>query len=191
MEDGALSGRTILFILPPHHFRDEEYSTPKAFLEKAGARVTVASSSLSPVTGMFGSVVTPDVSIEILNAGDFDAVLLVGGTGASKFWHSATVHRIVKHAHAAGKVVSAICLAPVTLANAGLLCGRHVTAYPSAKGFLEWKGAICTGKPVETAGSIVTASGPEAAEEFARTVARLMGQQNSTMPGSKSLTRSS
>jgi protease I len=76
--------------------------------------------------------------------------------------------------------VSAICLAPVTLANAGLLLGKRATAYPSAEGFLEWKGAIYTGRPVEIAGTIVTASGPEAVEEFARAIAELMVQNNST-----------
>jgi protease I len=174
----TLSGKSILFILPPRQFRDEEYATPKAFLEKSGARVTVASSSLSPARGMRGTVVTPEVSIEILNAEDFDAFLLVGGVGASKFWHSTTVHRIVKDANDAGKVVSAICLAPVTLANAGLLLGKRATAYPSAGSFLEWKGVHYTGNPVETAGNIITASGPEAAEEFARTVARSMVRNN-------------
>jgi protease I len=175
----TLRGKRVLFILPPHDFRDEEYSVPKAFLEKSGARVSVASSSLSPVKGMLGTVVAPDISVETLNAGDFDAVLLVGGVGSSKFWHSATVHRIVKEAHDAGKVVSAICLAPVTLANAGLLLGKRATAYPSAGSFLEWKGALYTGKAVETADNIITARGPDAAEEFARTVAKSMMQNDS------------
>jgi protease I len=180
MEELALSGKSILFILPPRQFRDEEYSTPKAFLEKLGARVTIASSSLSPIKGMLGTVVIPEVSVEIVNAGDFDAVLLVGGVGSSTFWHNTTVHRIVQEVYNAGKVVSAICLAPVTLANAGLLSGKRATAYASAASFLEWKGAFCTGKPVETVGTIVTANGPEAADEFARTVAGLMVQNDST-----------
>jgi deglycase len=175
----TLSGKRILFILPPRQFRDEELSTPRAFLEKSGAYVTVASSTLSPVRGMLGTIVTPEVSIEILNGADFDAVLLVGGIGSSTFWHNTAVHRTVRDAHDAGKVVSAICLAPVTLANAGLLLDKRATAYPSAKSFLEWKGAIYTGKPVETDANIVTASGPEAVEEFARTVARVMAEDNS------------
>ncbi len=179
-EEGTLSGKSILFILPPSQFRDEEYSTPKAILEKSGARITVASSSLSPARGMLGTVVNPEVTIENLNNRSFDAVVLVGGVGSSKFWHNTTVHRIVREAQGAGKVVSAICLAPVTLANAGLLLGKRATAYPSARSFLEWKGARYTGKPVETADNIVTANGPEAAEEFARTVAGLMLQKEST-----------
>lgn len=61
-------------------------------------------------------------------------------------------------------------LVPVTLANAGILKGKRATAYPSVESYLRWKGAMYTGKSVEIAGNIVTAKGPEAAKEFARTV---------------------
>jgi protease I len=98
----------------------------------------------------------------------------VGGVGSNTYWHDETVHNLAKEANHAGKVVSAICLAPVTLANAGLLKGKTATAYPSAESYLKWKGATYTGNSVEIAGNIVTAKGPEAAEEFARAVARLL-----------------
>jgi protease I len=171
-----LPGKKILFILPPHNFRDEEYQKPRAIFENAGARVIVASSSLVPAEGMFGTRVTPDTSIEEVKAEDFDAILLVGGVGSNKFWHHEIVHDLVREAGKAGKVVSAICLAPVTLANAGLLAGKRATAYPSAENFLKWKGATYTGNLVEVDGHIVTANGPEAVEEFAQAVAKLMSE---------------
>lgn len=174
MEKLDLSGKKILFILPPHNFRDEEYQKPRAIFENAGARVIVASSALAPAEGMFGTCVTPDISIKEVKAEDVDAILLVGGVGSNKFWHNETVHGLVREFNKKGKVVSAICLAPVTLANAGLLEGKRATAYPSADNFLKWKGAVYTGIPVEVDGNIVTANGPEAAEEFAQAVAKLM-----------------
>jgi protease I len=173
-----LAGKKILFILPPCNFRDEEYQKPRAIFANAGARVIVASSALAPAEGMFGARVTPDASIKEVKAEDFDAILLVGGVGSNKFWHNATVHNLAREAGRAGKVVSAICLAPVTLANAGLLEGKRATAYPSAESFLKWKGAIYTGNSVEVDGNIVTANGPEAAEEIARAVVRLMYEIN-------------
>jgi len=169
METFDLSGKKILFILPPHRFRDEEDQKPRAIFEQSGAHVIVAFSSLALAKGMLGAVVTPDESIKDVKATDFDAVLLVGGVGSNTYWHDETVHNLAKEANHAGKVVSAICLAPVTLANAGILNGKRATAYPSAESYLQWKGATYTGKSVEIAGNIVTAKGPEAAEEFART----------------------
>jgi protease I len=174
MAKTALQGKKILFILPPHNFRDEEYQKPRAIFENAGARVIVASSSLALAEGMLGALVTPDASIKEVKAEDFDAILLVGGVGSNKFWHHEIVHDLVREAGKAGKVVSAICLAPVTLANAGLLEGKRATAYPSAESFLKWKGATYTGNPVEVDGHIVTANGPEAAEEFAQAVAEMV-----------------
>jgi protease I len=123
---------------------------------------------------MLGAVVTPDALLEEVKAADFDAIVLVGGIGSNAFWHHEIVHNLVKESVRAGKVVGAICLAPVTLANAGLLEGKPATAYPSAEGYLKWKGATYTGSSVEIAGNIVTAKGPESAEEFARTVAKLL-----------------
>lgn len=178
MEKLNLAGQKILFILPPSNFRDEEYEKPRAIFENAGACVIVASSALAPAEGMLGALVTPDASIKEVKAEDFDGILLVGGVGSNKFWHNEIVHDLIRNANQTGKVVSAICLAPVTLANAGLLEGKRATAYPSAESFLKWKGAIYTGNPVEVAGNIVTANGPEAAEEFAQAVVRLMYEIN-------------
>jgi putative intracellular protease/amidase len=63
-------------------------------------------------------------------------------------------------------VVSAICLAAVTLANTGLLKRRRATAYPSTAGYLRWKEVIYTGNSVETDATIITAHGPEAAGDL-------------------------
>lgn len=174
MERPKLSGKKILFILPPRRFRDEEYLKPKLLFDEAGAQVTVASSSLARATGILGAVVSPDRLIKDVRASDFDAVVLVGGVGCNAYWHDETVHTLVKESHRAARIVSAICLAPVTLANAGLLEGKPATAYPSAENYLRWKGATYTGSSVEVAENIVTARGPEAAEEFALTVAKLL-----------------
>jgi protease I len=44
----------------------------------------------------------------------------------------------------------------------------------SAAQLLEEKGAIYTGKPVEIDGKIVTGSGPQAAQEFALAIIKLL-----------------
>jgi protease I len=172
--DHRLRGKRILFILPPRSFRDEEYEIPRTVFEASGASVTVASLSLTPAKGMLGGIVHPDVSVQDVRPGSFDALLLVGGTGCSVFWHNDAVHTLVKDFDRSGGTIGAICLAPVTLANAGVLQGKPATAYPSAGEFLAWKGATYPAKTVEKAGNIVTANGPDAAEEFARMLAQAL-----------------
>jgi len=62
--------------------------------------------------------------------------------------------------------VAAICIAPVTLANAGLLKGRKATVFSSCAEQIKQKDAIYTGNPVEQDNGFITASGTEAAHSF-------------------------
>lgn len=167
---GKLDGRRVLMLIASQKFRDEEYLTPRRILETEGARVTVASSSLAPSTGMLGATVKPDVLLKDVKADDYDAVIFVGGYGAQEYWDNATAHALAKGAAGAGKVTAAICIAPVTLANAGLLAGRPATVWPDCAEQLRSKGARLVTSPVVVDGRLVTGSGPEAAESFGRSL---------------------
>lgn len=167
---GELAGRTVLMIIASRQFRDEEYAAPRKILEAAGAAVTVASSKLGPATGMLGMTVTPDTTIDLVDPTTFDAVIFVGGMGATEFWDSPAAHRIAQQTAQRGKVTAAICLAPMTLANAGLLAKKRATMWPSEAEAFKTKGVLYTGKPVEQDGLFITGSGPEAAEPFGRAI---------------------
>jgi protease I len=166
-----LSGKNILIILPHKNFQDEEYSRLKSFLDDCHARTVVASSSCEPARGRFGIEVMPDISIYDVRSAEFDALILIGGVGSIEYWHDSRVHDLVRNADRDNKLIGAICLAPVTLANVGLLKGKKATAYNSARSFLKSKEVEYTGKPVEISDNIVTAHDPEATEEFAETIA--------------------
>jgi len=167
---GRVSGRKVLMVIASRQFRDEEYAKPRQILEAAGAEVTVASSSLQPAKGMLGMTVTPDVLLPDVDPGQYDAVIFVGGMGATEFWEDPVAHRIARQTHGQGKVTSAICLAPMTLANAGLLKSKRATMWPSEAAQLKTKGVLYTGKPVEQDGHVITGSGPEAAEAFGQAI---------------------
>ena len=165
---GTLSGKKVLMVIASNQFRDEEYQKPRQILEAAGAQVTVASSSLSEATGMLGLKVKPVILLKDAKMDQFDAVVFVGGMGATEYWENPTAHALAKAAYQAGKPTSAICLAPMTLANAGLLKGKKATIWKDAVGDFKTKGVVYTGKPVEKDGKLITGSGPDAAEEFGK-----------------------
>ena len=71
-------------------------------------------------------------------------------------------------------MVAAICIAPSTLANAGLLEGKRVTSFASEKQNIESKGATYTGGMLEMDGKIITANGPQAARAFGKKIAELL-----------------
>ena len=60
------------------------------------------------------------------------------------------------------------------LANAGILEGKKATVWYSEAGRIEAKGAVYVNKSVVKDGNIITASGPQAAEEFGKTIAQTL-----------------
>ena len=163
-----------LMVIAPKMFRDEEYEVPRHILEASGVEVTVASTRAGTCTGKLGAVANADVALSDALGTPWDAVVFVGGPGASVFFDDPIAHEIARSAAVRGAVVSAICIAPSTLAHAGLLTGRRATAFPSQEDDLVRFGAIWTGEPVTLDGRIITANGPEAAEEFGQALARAL-----------------
>jgi len=158
-------------IIAPRNFRDEELFHTKEELGASGNDVTISSTTRNTATGMLGGTVTPDITIDEVNVDDYDAVVFVGGSGSSIYFNNTKAHEIARDAYNKGKVIGAICIAPSTLANAGLLKGKRATSYPSEESNLRAKGAIYTGRPVEKDGKIITADGPSSARVFGRMIA--------------------
>ena len=172
----AVKGRKAVMIIAQNNFRDEELLKPKEVLEKNGVIVTVASSSLKESTGTLGAKVKPDILFTNINVADYDAVIFVGGSGASEYWDNPTAHKIANEANNAKKIVGAICIAPVTLAKAGLLKDKKATTFSSTINDIKSAGAKYTGAEVEIDGNIITASGPAAAQKFGETIVKALNQ---------------
>ena len=172
-----LTGKRVVMVIAHSRFRDEELLEPKAVLEGVGASVTIASSSLEEATGMLGATVTPSVLLGDVSVDDFDAVVFVGGSGASEYFNNTTAHALARDAAGKGKTVAAICIAPSTLANAGLLQGKRATCWSTEADNLTARGADYTGAVVERDGLIITGQGPKAARQFGRTLAQALAGQ--------------
>jgi protease I len=171
--------REIVMVIAPEVFRDEEYSHPKSVLESRGAHVVTASTAPGECIGKLGLRAQAEISVAEAAERDWDAVIFVGGAGASVFFDDAAAHALARHAVAGPGILSAICIAPSTLAHAGLLDGVRATAFPSQQEDLTAHGALWTGEMVTTDGRIVTANGPEAAYEFGQTIGDMLGLPSS------------
>jgi len=165
-----LQGKKILMIIASQNFRDEELFKPRELFIKEGMEVILASSFLETSRGMLGETAKPDILIGEVKVEEFDVIIFVGGMGSSEYWDDPVAREIVKKAVALDKLICAICIAPVTLANAGILDGKKATVFRSEVKAIKRKGAIYTGKAVEVDGNIITAEGPQAAEEFGKTI---------------------
>ena len=167
-------GKRVVFILASDKFRDEELLEPKRVLEDGGVEVVVASSSLETATGMMGAKFTPDMLYTDIEVDDYDAVVFIGGSGSSEYWDDPTAHKLAREAALKGTLLGAICIAPVTLARAGVLKGKKATCFSSTRGKLASEGATLSGSPVEQDGNIVTGEGPSAVEAFGQRILEIL-----------------
>jgi protease I len=167
-----LDGKKALFVLYDG-YEDDEYGIPRAILEDLGVVVTVASLTTEVLEGIHGGEVRPDALLADVHGGDYDAVVFPGGGGYQV--GDPEGQRIAREAAAEGKVVAAICVAPLTLARAGVVEGKRVTTLRSAA-VMEDAGAIVTSADVERDGNIITAKGMDSSRLFGETIAVAMGE---------------
>jgi len=173
-----LTGKSVLMVIAPEDFRDEELATPKAILEKEGAKVTVASTRGGVCAGMLGARVTPDTTLAVESASSYDAVVVVGGGGSpAHLWGNTALHTILRDAKAANKVIAGICLSGAALARAGVLAGKNATVWRTEESIAELREgrSKLVDAPVVVDGRVVTANGPDAANDFGRKIAQLIG----------------
>ncbi len=173
MSPERLIGKRILMVIAPDNFRDEEYSYPRRILENEGARITVCSSTTRECRGMLGLKVSPQIPIRAVRTDDYDAMVVVGGTGSKEYlWEDEDLQETIRAAFAKGKLIASICLSGAVLARAGILKGRKATVFKSELSLFELEngGAVYTAGPVVVDGKLITADGPRAAKAFAAAI---------------------
>jgi protease I len=181
------ASKRIIAVIAPREFRDEEYQVPRQVFDDAGVAVTTCSSSPGTAAGKLGATVEVDLVLADAVANeawtDHDAVVFVGGPGSKGYWDDADAHRLARGFDAAGKLVCAICSAPIILARAGLLEGRSATCFEGDRAELVRAGATYTGAEVTLDGRFITGSGPTAADAFAHTIVERLGAGTSRNAG--------
>ncbi len=163
----------LLLAIAPERFRDEELEVPKRTFEEAGIGVDIASTAAGTCTGMLGGTAEAAITFDDVDPDDYAGIVVVGGAGSQDhLWECERLVALVRAFFEQGKVVAAICLAPVVLARAGILAGRQATVYPSPAAVKEMKkvGANLQDIPVVADLQVVTANGPAAAARFADTI---------------------
>lgn len=166
---------TVLMIIAPDQFRDEEYAVPRDVLRNRGAQVVTASVAPGPCRGKLGMIARAEVAVVEANESEYDAVVFVGGAGSAVFFDDLDAQELARSTHSANKPLAAICIAPSILARAGLLEGKKATSFASQEEDLRRHGATYTGAPVEIDGGIITANGPDAARAFGEAIADALG----------------
>jgi protease I len=162
----------VLLVIAPQVFRDEELFETREELEKAGFETVIASTAKGICKGKLGGEAEATVAIDEVRAADYQAIVFVGGMGSQVYFDHAKAHDLAWEMYADGKIVSAICAAPVILAKAGLLKDKKATVYPDHEYTIKQYGALYSGEAVVVDGNIITGNGPESSNAFGQAVAK-------------------
>jgi len=169
----------VVIIVPQQDFNDKEFSTTKSVLEESGIEIDITSITRQECVGMYGLKVTPNKIVGDIVTEDYDALIIIGGSGSLKLLEYPEVLNRVRSFTSKNKLTAAICLAPMVLAKAGVLKGVMSTVFPTdfAISTLKQGDAHYTNKHVVVDGNIITADGPDSALGFVKEILKkLKGQ---------------
>lgn len=125
------------------------------------------------VIGAHGLHLQADRTLASTNGTLVDAVALPGGMGgANNLAADENVGKVLLAHYEAGKLVAAMCAAPLVLARLGILEGRKATIYPGME--TEIEGSIKVSTPVVTDGNVITARGPRYAFPYGVEIVRYL-----------------
>ncbi len=148
-------------------FEDIEALAPVDILRRGGIDVkTVSITGSKTVETSHGIKLETDLLIEdITDFSDVDAMVLPGGLpGATNLNKHEQLRKILLEQYQKGRVVAAICAAPLVLGSIGILQGKRATCYPGFE--KRMTGATYTQEQVTVDGNIITGKGPGASLDF-------------------------
>jgi protease I len=165
---------TVLIVVPDTGFQQSEYQAVQRALSDAGHRTRIANALGNDSVSGDDVHVRADLRIANADPAEYAGVVLIGGPGTTSLFDDTDLQALVRDTARQGKLVSAICLAPVILARAGVLEGKQATVWEDQRAELEENGCSAQDTPVVVDGLVITGNGPEAAPEFAAAVVKAL-----------------
>ena len=148
-------------------FEEVEALTAADVLRRGGVKVVLAAEGDAlDVAGAHGIRVTADALFSGVSGAEYDAIVLPGGGGGTeRLRANHHVLERIRRQKSEGKLVCAICAAPLVLVDAGILePEQHITCYPTCVMDLDRASA---GVPVVVDDTVITGQGPGSSLLFA------------------------
>lgn len=160
-----LSGKSVA-ILATDGVEQSELIQPRQALQEAGAKMDVISLKPGQIRawnrGDWGEEIQVDKTLDEVNPGDYDALLLPGGVKSpDRLRMDENAVQFVKSFFMANKPVAAICHAPWMLVEADVVDGRTLTSYPSLETDIKNAGGHWVDREVVVDQGLVTSRRPD------------------------------
>jgi protease I len=180
MAEKRLDGLRVA-ILVTKAFEEIEMTSPRQALEEAGAETVLIApmeGKVQAFDGMEKSKEYPvDLPLDKANPGDFDALLLPGGTyNADKLRMEPKAQNFVKHFDQNRKPIAVICHAPWLLVSAGLVDGRTLTSYPTLQDDIRNAGGSWVDRELVEDGNWVSSRKPDDLPAFNEGMVKLFAR---------------
>jgi protease I len=177
----TLDGRRVA-ILAADGVERVELEQPRRALEDAGAHTVVVSIDSGEIQARNNDLedagtFTVDELVADVSPGDYDALLLPGGTvNPDKLRTEEAAVRFMRDFVESGKPVASICHGPWTLVEAGVVTGRRLTSFPSIRTDLRNAGADVVDEEVVTEGNLTTSRSPDDLPAFCERIVQEFAQ---------------
>lgn len=175
-----LDGKKVA-ILVEKGFEQIEMTEPRRALREAGADTDLVSPQQNKVKAWdktdWGEEFDVDVGLDAARPADYDALLLPGGVmNPDNLRRNEKAQAFVRAFFNAGKPVAAICHAPWTLIDAGVVEGRTLTSYHTLQTDLKNAGANWVDREVVVDNGLVTSRNPDDLPAFNRKLVEEVGE---------------
>lgn len=156
----------MVYVFLADGFEEIEALAPVDVLRRGEVDVKTVGVGGKKITGSHNIAVSCDITLDEVSLDDLDGIILPGGLpGTTNLEVNDEVSKLIDYAATKGKIIGAICAAPMILGHKGLLRGKNAVCF---KGFeKELAGAHVLDRPAVRDGNIVTAWGAGGAMDFA------------------------
>jgi protease I len=167
----ALSGKQVAFLVAGEGIEQVELTEPWKAVQEAGGTPKLVSPQEGEVQGFNhldkADTFPVDVQAADADVSSFDALVLPGGVAnpdALRMDKDAVA--FVRSFVESGKTVAAICHAPWSLIEAGVLQGRTLTSWPSLQTDIRNAGATWVDEEVVVDGNLISSRKPDDLKAF-------------------------
>jgi protease I len=168
---GQLEGKRIAFLTADEGVEQVELESPWEAISDEGADVQLLSPGGDEVQGFEhldkGKTFEADGKVSEADASDYDGLVLPGGVAnPDQLRLDEDAVGFVRAFFEAGKPVAAICHAPWTLVEAGIVDGRTLTSWPSLRTDIRNAGGNWVDEQVHVDAGLVTSRKPDDLDAF-------------------------
>jgi protease I len=168
-----INGKTIAFLVAAEGIERVELTEPWAAVVEAGGSPVL----LSPERGEVqtfdhldkAETLPVDKAVKDADLADYDALVLPGGVANPDALRlDGDAVGFIRDFVGTGKAVAAICHAPWTLVEAGVLQGRTLTSWPSLRTDITNAGGTWVDQQVVKDGNLITSRNPDDIPAFTK-----------------------